>query len=98
MKHGPRQFDGPPAKPVVVVPVVAPVVEKPKREKKPKATCPERSRRKADPKMIAAARELRDRWLAHVNAAEMLLEGAGKYDVSRALPEMKERPTLLPAA
>ena len=73
-----------------------PAVEKPKREKKLKA--------KADPRMIAAARELRDRWLEHVNAGEMLLEGAGKYDVSRALPDvttsmMTERPTLLlPAA
>jgi hypothetical protein len=99
-KRAARQFDAPPAKAVVVEPVVAAVVEtvveKPKRAKKPKA--------KADPKMIAAARELRDRWLEHVNAGEMLLEGAGKYDVSKTLsavdrPAMPERPTLLlPAA
>jgi len=36
-------------------PLPEPVVEKPKREKKPKV--------KNDPKHIAAARELRDRWL-----------------------------------
>jgi hypothetical protein len=60
-----------------------PVVEKPKAEKvkKPK--------RKNDPKLVAAARELRDRWLEQVNAqgGENLLVGCGKYDVSRALAE-----------
>ena len=65
-----RQFDGPSAGPEP-----EPVVEKPKREKKPKV--------KAHPKLLAAARELRDRWLEHVNAGEMLLESAGKYDVAR---------------
>ena len=59
-------------------PVEAVVAEKKVREKKP--------RRKNDPKLIAAARELRDRWLEHVNSGEFLLEGAGKYDVTRALP------------
>jgi hypothetical protein len=33
-----------------------------------------------------AARELRDRWLEHVNAGGTLLESSGKYDVTRALP------------
>jgi N-acetylglutamate synthase-like GNAT family acetyltransferase len=60
-------------------PAVPPPSEKKPREKKPKV--------KADPKLVAAARELRDRWLEHVNAGEMLLESAGKYDVSRALPD-----------
>ena len=57
----------------------APVVEKakPKREKKPKA--------KIDPKHVAAARELRDRWLEPVNADPSLLVAQGKYDVAKAL-------------
>jgi hypothetical protein len=60
------------------VPPVPTVVEKPEREKKPKI--------KADPKLVAAARELRDRWLEHVNSGQTLIESAGKYDVTRALP------------
>jgi hypothetical protein len=49
------------------------------REKKPKV--------KADPKLVAAARELRDRWLEHVNTGQTLIESSGKYDVVRqALP------------
>jgi len=76
-----------------------PVVEKPKREKKPKV--------KNDPALVAKARELRDRWLEKVNApggtqggmqggASVLLAHT-KYDVSRALPD---KPALmqLPAA
>jgi GNAT superfamily N-acetyltransferase len=47
------------------------------REKKPKA--------KNDPALVAAARELRDRWLERVNAGEYVLEDAGKYDVTRML-------------
>lgn len=42
---------------------------------------------KNDPRLVAAARELRDRWLEHVTAhPEALLPqgGRGKYDVSRA--------------
>ena len=46
---------------------------KPKREKKPKA--------KMNPKLIAAARELRDRWLERVNEIPMI--GDGKYEVAR---------------
>jgi hypothetical protein len=42
--------------------------------------------RKNDPKLVAAARELRDRYLEHVNAGGMALEGEGKYDLTRALP------------
>ena len=61
--------------------------EKPKREKAPK--------RKHDPKLIAAARELRDRW--HVNQGGVtLLASQGKYDVARALPSNSYMP--LPAA
>jgi N-acetylglutamate synthase-like GNAT family acetyltransferase len=87
----PRQFDGPSAGPEPEA-----VVEKPKRETKQKA--------KADPKLIAAARELRDRWLEQVNAGEMLIESQGKYVVSRqwqltATAKRETRPVgLLPAA
>lgn len=68
------------------------VVEKPKpaaREKTP------RVKKKANPKLVAAARELRDRYLDEVNAGRHLIEPvAAKYDVGRmieggAMPEMK---------
>ena len=35
------------------------------------------------PKLVAAARELRDWWLEHVNAGGMVLECGGKYDLAR---------------
>jgi hypothetical protein len=79
--------------------------ERPKRERKPKATGPERSRRKNDPRLVAAARELKDRWLEHVNRAgglggdgdggygeDLLLLPQGKYELTRVLP----RPTGIP--
>jgi hypothetical protein len=50
-----------------------PRAEKPKREK--------RVKQKNDPKYVAAARELRDRWLERVNATPLVAEG--KYDVTR---------------
>ena len=53
----------------------APEAAKPKREPKPKV--------KNDPKHVAAARELRDRFLEHVNADPSGVLGEGKYDVSR---------------
>ena len=55
---------------------------KPKRERKSKV--------KNDPKHVAAARELRDRWLEQVNATPLLSHG--KYDVSKELvtPAPKE--------
>ena len=34
---------------------------------------------------MAAARDLRDRYLDEVNSGRVLLEGASKYDVSRQL-------------
>ena len=46
---------------------------------------PRREKRKADPKIISAARELRDRWLEKVNQDPSLILPAGKYDVARAL-------------
>jgi hypothetical protein len=46
-----------------------------------------RQQPKCDPKLIAAARELRDRWMEEINAGRYLPESNGKYEVSRALPE-----------
>lgn len=50
---------------------------KPKRQSKP--------RQKNDPKFVAAARELRDRYLEQVNGDRLLPGAHGKYDVSRQL-------------
>jgi len=62
------------------------VVEKVKLGKPAKK---KREKVKADPKHVAAARELRDRYLEHFNGeqfnAGVALPG-GKYDVARALP------------
>ena len=64
----------------------------------------ERPRMKNDPKLVAAARELRDRYLEEVNANRLLPGAQGKYDVSRALEaapsELKQTPArnLLEAA
>ena len=54
-------------------------IEKPRREPKQKP--------KNDPRLVAAARELRDRWLEQVNdpGAPGLLLSQGKYDVSKEL-------------
>ena len=49
-----------------------------------------RPKRKADPKLIAAARELRDRWLEKVNEDPSLILPAGKYDVARELPDQAD--------
>jgi len=71
------QFGPPGAKPVLVN---EQRVEQAKPEPKPLA----KPAAKIDPKLVAAARELRDRWLEHVNSNPLLSNG--KYDVSRALP------------
>jgi N-acetylglutamate synthase-like GNAT family acetyltransferase len=68
-------------------PVETKAAEKKPRERKPKA--------KNDPKLVAAARELKDRWLERVNAGEYLFENAGKYDVARAI-ESKSQAVQLP--
>ncbi len=57
---------------------VAPKGEKPKREPKKQV--------KNDPKLVAAARELRDRWLERVTEDPSLLTSHGKYELARALP------------
>jgi hypothetical protein len=40
---------------------------------------------KCDPRLVAAARELRDRWLEKMNAEPELIEGGGKYEVNRRI-------------
>jgi hypothetical protein len=53
-------------------------------EKKVEKVKEPRKKRKNDPKLVSAARELRDRWLEKVNGG-YVLEARGKYDVSRQL-------------
>ena len=60
-------------------------------------------RKKFDPRLLAAARELRDRWLEQVEASGRgPLLSQGKYDVSRAIEEKQvvaaKPPSLLDAA
>ena len=77
------RFGPPPASPGVSPPAAqaqSDSMAKAKREKKPKPV------KKNDPKLVAAARELRDRYLEEVNSGRALLEAqVGKYDVTRAL-------------
>jgi hypothetical protein len=56
---------------------VKPAVEKAKKEPKVKV--------KLDPRLKAAARELKDRWLEQVNGGMYLPEERGKYEVSRGI-------------
>jgi GNAT superfamily N-acetyltransferase len=52
----------------------------------PKPKRPRKERQKNDPQYIAAARELRDRYLEEMNSGRLLPPAAhGKYDVSRQL-------------
>ena len=50
---------------------------------KPTVSRPPRRMTKNDPRLVAAARELRDRWLDQVNATPLI--GCEKYAVSRAI-------------
>ena len=52
---------------------------------------------KPDPRHVAAASELRDRWLERFNADPSALAGEGKYDVSRRIEgrEAEPEPRLL---
>jgi hypothetical protein len=61
--------------------------EKPKRVPKPKV--------KADPRLIAAARELRDRYLEQINDTPIL--PSAKYDVSRQISDSPRSMPLLAA-
>jgi len=57
--------------------------DKPARPKRQK-----REKQKNDPKYVAAARELRDRWMERIHADPSLLTSSnGKYDVVKALPD-----------
>ena len=56
--------------------------------KKDKSAKPEREKVKADPKHVAAARELRDRYLEQFNSGQAQRGlPAGKYHVAVALPQ-----------
>jgi hypothetical protein len=74
---------------VFFAPPAPPVAERPKPAKRPKV--------KNDPAHVAAARELRDRYLEQFNSGTVLLTG-GKYDVSRMLPQTMSIAKALPAA
>ncbi len=58
------------------------------KEKKPK--------QKNDPRLVAAARELKDRWLEQVNGGMYLPEARGKYEVSRGIEERMETTRKMP--
>ena len=49
-------------------------------------------KQKNDLKLIAAARELRDRWLEEVNNGRFQLEARTKYDVARQLTDGRATP------
>ena len=57
------------------------VAEKPVREKRKKV--------KNDPKFVAAARELRDRWLEQMNSGNVIV-GNGKYEVAKLAGDSSE--------
>jgi hypothetical protein len=62
----------------------APAPPPTKQEKLPK---PKPPRAKNDPKLIAAARELRDRWLEQVNSESRLPQRIAKYDLRKTLTD-----------
>ena len=64
----------------------------------PKPRAPKEARAKIDPRLVSAARELRDRYLERVNQNLLPASPAGKYDVSRALRPSAAQNPLLPAA
>ena len=75
------------------VPKEAAIEAKAKREPKAKV--------KNDPRLVAAARELRDRWLEQVNRNGLSLEARGKYELSQQIQRRQdaaENLPLLPAA
>jgi len=67
---------------------------------------PARVKRKNDPVLIKAARELRDRWLEEVNSGQLMLQSNPKYNACRAMQDsallamqpMKCEALLLPVA
>jgi hypothetical protein len=76
-------------------------VKPPPEAPEAKSKRPKRTPQKNDPKFIAAARELRDRYLEEVNSGRCLPPARGKYDVSRQLeasPSSLDETRLLDAA
>lgn len=66
--------------------MVLPVVEEATPEPTPAPVKPKRQKKKCDPTFVAAARELRDRYLDEVNAGRHLVEPvAAKYEVGRMI-------------
>jgi hypothetical protein len=57
--------------------------DKPVKQPKPKTP---KVKRTCDPRLVGAARELRDRWLEQVNADPSAILPCERYNVSRALP------------
>jgi hypothetical protein len=72
------RFDAP------VAQVSTKIVAKPKPVRAPKA--------KADPRLISAARELRDRWLERINDTPIL--PSAKYEACRQISQTREMPLL----
>ncbi len=66
-----------------------------KSSEEPKQKTP-RVKPKNGPRLVAAARELRDRWLEQVNTHGDALLPQGKYDVSRQLEGEVIHPKQLP--
>ena len=58
-----------------------------------RSASPRRPTPKHDPKHIALARELRDRFLDQVNGDPSLLLPSAKYEVARALPAPESTPS-----
>jgi ribosomal protein S18 acetylase RimI-like enzyme len=72
----------------------------PARAPRPKRERSEKPKARIDPQLIAKARELRDRYLEHVNSEPHALRAIGKYEVSRLPdPTRDAKPiAMLPAA
>jgi hypothetical protein len=67
----------PPVEPGAIVKASSGKAPRAPRAKAPKV--------KIDPRLLTAARELRDRWMERVNDDPSLIGSSGKYDVTRAL-------------
>jgi N-acetylglutamate synthase-like GNAT family acetyltransferase len=65
----------------------APVAEVPQTTTKAKPVRVKKPKAKFDDKLLAAARELRDRWTDEVASGRYVPAIAGKYEVARLLPE-----------
>jgi hypothetical protein len=84
-----KKLDGPKPKRAKTVPAptsrrltFAPV-KPPKAERQPREKT---QKQKNDPRLVAAARELKDRWLERLNGGDEHILPMGKYDVARVLP------------